>query len=309
MSDPLLVVIATAVLIAAFAVINRTTQLGVVARGTFREAIRQPVFLFMVVLAIFLFFLYIFLPFFTFGDDTKVYIDSCLATVLVSSLLLAVWTASQSVAEEREGKTVMTLLSKPITRAQFILGKFLGIVQAVLLQIIVLALVLVPCAYDKYGRDAKESGKGRVDYFEPQEVLGREMLWLQPERLDTAVSILPPMALVFLQVAVMTSIAVAVSTRLPSLVGLILCFAIFVLGNLLPTLSQAASDDLVFLKFVANLFATILPGLWMFDTNTAVSTGRDIPLDHLGTIAIYAVCYMAVMMRVAFLLFEDEDLA
>ena len=298
-----------AVLVAAFFAINRFTRLGVVARGTFRESIRQPIFLFMVVIAAGLFLLYIFLPFFTLGEDTKVYIDSCLAMTLVSSLLLAVWSASQSVAEEREGKTVMTLLSKPITRAEFILGKYVGILQAVLLQMLILAFVLVPCVAWKYGVDKKESGGGRVDWVERTEVFGTEMTWLQKDRQETALSILPPLAMVFLQVAVMTSVAVALSTRLPALVGIIACFAIFVVGNLVPTLVQTSLQDAVFLKFIAQLFAAIFPALWSFDTFTAISTGRTIPVPHLTTIAFYSVCYIAAMMLLAFLLFEDEDLA
>ena len=314
MSEPLIVSLCLLALTVGFVLVNRFTQIGTVARGTFREAIRQPVFLFMIGVAIALFVLYLYLPFFTLGNDTQVYIDSCLATVLVSSLLLAIWTASQSVAEEREGKTIMTLLSKPITRAQFVLGKFLGILEAVLLQIFLLALVLLPATYEKFGLDAKESGAGRVARFERTDFDGRlsnEITFLEPQRTATAVSVIPPLGLVFLQVAVMTSIAVAISTRLPALVGIILCLAIFILGNLAPTLIAAApdADNLVFLKFVAQLFATLFPGLWMFDTFTAIATNNAIPEIHLGTIAVYSICYMAAMMLVAFLLFEDEDLA
>jgi len=57
--------------------------------------------------------------------------DCGLATILICGLLLAVWTSSTSIAEEIEGKTAMTLLSKPINRRQFIVGKYVGIMSAV----------------------------------------------------------------------------------------------------------------------------------------------------------------------------------
>lgn len=303
---------ALGLLLPGFFFLNRFTRLGVVARGTLRESIRQPVFLFMLLLAAFLFLLYLFLPFFTLGEDTKVYIDSCLATVLVCSILLAVWTAAQSVAEEREGKTVVTLLSKPITRAQFVLGKYLGIVQAVLVQVLLLGLLLLPAVYYKYGYDQKEGGGGRVEMFTPTDfggTLSREVFFLQPQRTEAALSVIAPLAMVFLETAVMAAVAVTLSTRVPSLVGMIACFAIFVLGHLGPTLIAAAPENVVFLEFVAQLLSTVFPALWAFDTFTAISTGSDIPAVHLGTIALYSLAYIAALMFVAFLIFEDEDLA
>ena len=67
--------------------------------------------------------------------------DSGLTTIMVLAILVAVWTASVSVADEIEGRTALTLLSKPISRRQFVLGKFLGIVWPILLMFVVLGRV------------------------------------------------------------------------------------------------------------------------------------------------------------------------
>jgi hypothetical protein len=103
-----------------------------IARATTTEAVRQPVFILMIVLGTIINVLNMYIPFFTLGDDVKMLKDCGLATLLITGLILAVWTASTSIAEEIEGKTAMTLLSKPINRRQFILGKYIGILQAVL---------------------------------------------------------------------------------------------------------------------------------------------------------------------------------
>ncbi len=116
----------------ALLVFSYTTKAGIIARATTKEAVRQPVFWLCMGLALVLLVVNTFLPFFSLGDDVKMQKDCGLATILISSLLIAVWTASTSVAEEIEGKTAMTLLSKPINRRQFVLGKYIGIVQAVL---------------------------------------------------------------------------------------------------------------------------------------------------------------------------------
>ena len=130
-----------------------TTQAGVIARATTKEAIRQPVFLMLVVVGVLFMVLNTFLPFFTLGEDVKMLIDCGLATILITGSLMAVWTASTSISSEIEGKTAMTLLSKPINRRQFILGKYIGILQAVFWMLLIpvaclLLLILYKVGYD-----------------------------------------------------------------------------------------------------------------------------------------------------------------
>lgn len=107
-------------------VVAYTTKAGIIARATTKEAVRQPVFLLCMALAIVVLLVNSVLPFFSLGEDVKMLKDCSLATILISGLLIAVWTASTSVAEEIEGKTAMTLLSKPINRRQFVLGSISG---------------------------------------------------------------------------------------------------------------------------------------------------------------------------------------
>src|SRR5689334_24418793 len=107
-------------------------QFLTIANGTAKEGIRQPAFFVLAFLASASLICSIFVSYFTFGEDIKMYKDTGLTTISFVCLLLALLTASSSVAEEIEGKTAITLLSKPINRRQFILGKFVGIELGVL---------------------------------------------------------------------------------------------------------------------------------------------------------------------------------
>ena len=155
----------TAALCVALLVVDYKTQAGVIARATTKEAIRQPVFLMLLGLALLLLVVNTFLPFFTFGEDVKMLKDCGLATILVCGLLLAIWTASCSIADEIEGKTAMTLLSKPINRREFIVGKYLGILQTVMWMLIPLAIVFLFLIYYKVGYDAREASKDQPPWF------------------------------------------------------------------------------------------------------------------------------------------------
>ena len=165
------------------------------------------------------------MSYFTFGEDIKMYKDTGLTTISFACLLLALLTASSTVAEEIEGKTAITLLSKPINRRQFIVGKFLGIELGVLAMFVLLGTLFALGVWYKYAYDLRESAGGdRRD--------GRSS-WAQVKQ------VLPGLALGFFEVTVLTAISVAISTRLPMLVNLVVCIAIFFLGHLSPVLVEA----------------------------------------------------------------------
>src|SRR5579863_6297586 len=133
------------------------TRAGIIARATTKEALRQPVFIMLLLISILMLVLNTFVPFFSLGDDVKMLEICGLATILISGMLLAIWTSSMSIADEIEGKTAMTLLSKPITRRQFVVGKFVGIQAAVLVLVIPVACAFWGLIVYKVFYDARES--------------------------------------------------------------------------------------------------------------------------------------------------------
>jgi len=268
-----------------------------IAFATAKEAVRQPAFFVLAFIAGMSLFWSIFVAYFTFGEDIKMYKDTGLTTISFTCLLLALLTASSTVAEEIEGKTAITLLSKPINRRQFIVGKFLGIELGVLAMYLVLGAVFAAGVWYKFGYDLRESAGSAAESAKQ---------WGQ------VYQILPGLALGFFEVTVLAAVSVAISTRLPMLVNLVVCIAIFFLGHLSPVLVEATSQGQVneLVAFMARLFAWALPSLEFFNAGPAISTGAVIPwagyvLPALG----YCVLYSGAALLFAFLLFEDRDLA
>ena len=294
-------------------VMAKTTRVGMIAAATLKEAVRQPLFLLMLALSIIVLIVNTFLPFFSLGEDVKMLKDCGLATLLICGLLLAVWTASTSIADEIEGKTAMSVLSKPITRRQFVLGKYLGIMGSVLLLLAVSGVVLLFCVYFKVGYDARESGKEVPAWFVTEAIGGmsREIPLPEPERFFEMMQVAPGLVLIFLEIAVLGAIAVAISTRLPMVVNMTACFAIFVIGHLTPILVRAegSGQGISIVRFVGQLIATALPALEWFNMQGAVATERIVPPDYLGLAALYAGSFAAAAILLAFILFEDRDLA
>lgn len=106
-------------------------KLIAIAKNTFIETLRQPVYAIIIVAALLLFLLSPSLTMYTMDDDNKFLRELGLSTLFLSSLFVAIFSASGAVAVEIENKTILTVLTKPIQRPIFILAKFLGVLAAV----------------------------------------------------------------------------------------------------------------------------------------------------------------------------------
>ena len=129
-------------------------QFFTIATNAFMELVRQPVFLLLMTCsAVFNVFLAA-VPYFGFGDDSKLVKDSTLAVMLLSGLFGAVLNASASVAHEIRSGTALAVLAKPVGRAQFLLAKYVGLAAAltVLTYVNALSSLLASrMAFDAYG--------------------------------------------------------------------------------------------------------------------------------------------------------------
>jgi len=268
-------------------------KVAAIAHTTAKEAWAQPLFWVALALGAVLLLVFPFIPYYTLGEDVKMIKDSGLALITVLSIILAVWTASVSVADEIEGRTALTLLSKPVGRRQFILGKFLGVLAPTASMFVMLGALFLATVSFKVKHEAREAASPEPTVAECQ----AEML-----------QIVPGLALKFMEATMLASISVALSTRLAMIPNLVLCVTIYALGHLAPMFANAFRESRL-VSFFGQFIATVLPNLDDFDIPAAVSTGRMVPLVYLAWAAVYCVLYSTVAMVLALLMFEDRDLA
>jgi len=269
-------------------------RVAAIARNTAREAMSQPLFYVLLALGATALVIFPFVPHFTFGEDIKMLKAEGLTLIKLLAIVLAVWTASVSIADEIEGRTALTLLSKPVGRRKLLLGKFLGIFIPVAAMFIILGAVFLAGVSYKVVYDARETCSPDPTW----EQCRNEML-----------QIAPGLVLSFFEAVVLASIAVAISTRLPMLANMLICAAIYAAGHLLPMLVELTADRLEFVGFAGRLLATVLPVLEYFSMETAISTGQTVPWAYVGASALYCVLYSGLALTTALLMFEDRDLA
>lgn len=269
-------------------------KIAAIALSTYKTEIGQPLFWLIVVIALAFILLTIFIPYNTFGEDIKMYTDSGLTLIRVAAIFFAIWAASKSVAEEIEGRTALTVLSKPVGRRQFVMGKFAGISMAVALMFIVVGLWFFIWVAFKPIYDFQEASKGLAEWF---------------ECFKESVGVLPGLFLCFLEVVIFVAISVAISTRMGILANFLICFSIYVLGHLTPLLVQSSLGAFEIVAVFGQVVAIIFPVLNHFDVQTAINTGTPVPIIYLAWSVVYTLVYGAMVLLVALVLFEDRDLA
>src|SRR5262245_26458488 len=185
------------------------------------------------------------IPYFTLGDDYKLMKQVGFDTVMLLSGLFGLLTASITVNEEIEGRTAITVISKPVSRRQFFIGKYLGILLACWVMTLLLGWVLTWALHIKPRFDPLDDV---VDPM-PYEVAR----WLSPQ-FDALVPTVEGSAWaagmgtwmghtlahhlglfrIFGQVMILLAICTALATRVQFVVNLVICLGVFLIGNLSP---------------------------------------------------------------------------
>ncbi len=271
-------------------------KISAISLSTFKTEVSQPIFMVAFALTVVFIMFSIWLPYNTLGEDIKMYKDSGLTMIRVVGIFVAIWAASKSVAEEIEGRTALTVLSKPVGRRQFILGKISGISLAMGILFILLGIWFFLWVAYKPIYDSRESALASVEW---------------PTCFVEATHIVPALLLAYMEVVIFVTISVAISTRMGILANLMICFAIYVLGHLTPliVMSNELGGAFATVAFFGNFVSIVFPVLNHFDVQTAINTNSPVPWIYLGWAFVYTILYGTVAILLSLVFFEDRDLA
>jgi ABC-type transport system involved in multi-copper enzyme maturation permease subunit len=291
---------------------------GAVALAAFREGIRQPMFWLLVGIGLFCWILLPYIPYFTFGEDYKMVKELGYDLTMLLPVVFVVLNAATSISDEIEGRTAITLMSKPVSRRQFLLGKYVGILMAALVITCLLGWTFNIVLWYKpyYDGEPLPPAAWREPFREAYAGLGDITVSFVVgirEWFDVALAALPGQVLGFGQVMVLGAIAVALATRLPMVVNIVVCLMVFFLGHLSQVLVQVSEQRFQLVNFLARFFDALLPGMEFF--NLGVLIARDMPPPptqfamYVGSVMLYATLYSAIALLFGLILFEDRDLA
>jgi ABC-2 type transport system permease protein len=316
-------------------------KLFTIAKNTFIETLRQPVYAIIILAALLLFFLSPSLTMYTMSDDNKLLREIGLSTLFLTSLFIAIFSASGAVAKEIENKTITTVLSKPVQRPIFIIAKFLGVSAAVALAhyictiallmairhgvletvndlhdwtvlgtagVIVLAVLLLS-AFLNYTYDWKFSSTAIVltGIFATFGIvflafINRDWQFKPEENSINSVDIYGSI-LLFLAAIIIVALAVAFSSRFNIVITLSACIGIFLLG----LVSDYAFGRFAETQLWAKIGRYLVPNLQIFWISDAIYEGSQVPVKYILIGASYALCYTAAILALAIAFFQRRQ--
>ena len=308
-----------------------------IAFNAFRESLREPVYFLMLLAALLLIAHYPSASIFVFSEQLKLVVDSSMATTLLFGLVVAVLCSSHTVSREMRNGTVLLLMSKPIRRWSFVLGKILGIGLAATLFVTVCnfaTFISVFIATDQFRFEM-------ALYFTMLLLLvagcaaGMLANYLRgssfPEIATWSVAVLIPIfavycymtgehpslhlrdltrALLLVNFAVLTmaTFAVVFATRLDVVPNLCVCTAVFFAGLVSSFLFQRTTDSEVLNAVCACLYA-VFPNWQFFWLADAVAVKRHIPNSYVIYAALYCAIYIVLGATWAVATFQNKELA
>jgi len=261
----------------------------VVAINVFRESVRDRVPYNLVVFAVLLIASSYLIGQLTAGQDVKIIKDLGLAATSVFGLFIAIFIGIGLVSKEVERRSIYALLSKPVSRAQFVAGKYAGLVLTLAVNVSVMAIALyVILAY--------------MVWSEPPTIRAG---WDAPG-LDPA--LLKALFLIFIELMVITAIALFFSTFSTPLLSAALTFGFYIVGHFNADLKNF--EKVVSSRVAADLARGayhVLPDLSAFDVKTEVVHGLPVTTGYLASTAAYGLAYVAALLLVSTFIFSRRD--
>lgn len=288
----------------------------VILTHTFFDAVVQPIFALLLVMAAAVMWVYETLPFFTLGEDTLMYKAVCLDIILLVVLLLSLFAASRSIYEEIEDRTMLTLMSKPVSRWQVLLGKFLGLLIASAMAVLVLGLVLAVFLW------LRIPGDHNLPSDPIDEMLAAQLSGMR--RMHLA-GLWPQLVLLWMQVGVLIAISVTISTRFSLVVNVPATILFYVGGNLTRFVELAAEPQGAVIHGLAFILNTVLPFLAVFDLTeytvygTIALPGTGFAADqqavtlasiwsYVASAALYFIAYVGFVLLVGYWSLRSREL-
>jgi ABC-type transport system involved in multi-copper enzyme maturation permease subunit len=290
----------------------------VILRHTFIESIIQPIYLLLLGLGATMLIVFGLLPFFTLGEDTVMFKAVALDMVLLISLIVTLFATSKSIYDEIEDRTMLTLMSKPVGRWEVLVGKYLGIIAAGLLAVLILGTVAELCIWYRIPSDYMLRAWTMDD---------REIKQIWDYRMMHLAGFLPSLLLVWLELSVLAAIGVALSTRFSLVFNLPAVIIIYIAGNLTRFLSTPEST---LMKPVVWIVKTVVPYLATFDLRSKtiyhVIALRDTQFwprpgtiqqdvvypgqiwTYVGIATLYGIAYTVFALSAGMWLFKTREL-
>src|SRR5262244_2477155 len=220
-------------------------RIGAIARNTFREAVRDRVLYNLVLFVLMLTGAAIFIGELSGGQERKIIVDLGLSAMLLFGVFIAIFVGVGLVYKEIERRTIYAIFSKPVGRGEFLVGKYFGLCLTLLVNVVVMGIgVSLALMYVNRGWD------------------------------PLIVNVWPAVLLIYLELTILTGIALLFSSFSSPALSALLTFFVFVIGHFSADLKGlATSMGSISARWVFAALYYLLPNLSTYTFITPAAHG------------------------------------
>jgi ABC-type transport system involved in multi-copper enzyme maturation permease subunit len=246
------------------------------AKNTYREGVRDRLFLAVGVFGIVVLGGSFIIGPLSLGEQVRITQDIGLAAISILSFLIAILIGTGIVYREIERRTVYTVVSKPIHRWQFIVGKFLGLNATVSILVVMMTVVLLIANWIASGG------------FHPQ--------------------ILTAVLLTWMELTLLTALSILMSTLCSPILGAVFTLMLYFIGHTSADLKGLAERfGSTSIKVTADLIYYALPNLEYLNVRSKVIHGVSVEPGYVAFASAYALLYTLAFLIIAVLVFERKE--
>jgi len=246
-----------------------------IAKNTFKETIRDKILYGILAFALLYLLSTVFLGSISLGEDIKVIKDLGLAGIYIFSIIITIFLGTSLIYKELEKRTIYTIFSKPVTKLQFVIGKFFGLWVGLIINVILMSVVYLVIVQIK---------GGGIDYL----------------------SMLSILLLIF-ELAIFISLTILLSSLTAPLAGTIYSIIILYIGHSVNLLKEFTKKSGTFSRILADIVYYIFPNLEKFNLRNSVVYGVvPNPMDIIYPI-LYSIIYVVILIWLATLVLANQE--
>ena len=251
-------------------------NIGVIALNTFRENLRDKILYNLLLFAGLLIAASMLLGSLSISEQEKIVTDMGLAAINLIGVIIAVFVGIGLVSKEIERRTIYTIVARPISRVQFVLGKYLGLVVTLSVNLSIMLLVF--------------------------------LLTIWWSGASVHISLLQAVELIFVELLVVTALALFFSTFSSAMVSASMTLGLYVIGHLTPDvkgIAEKSQNELVTMLLTGIYY--LCPNLEMLNIKGQASAGVSVSLAYQSMATIYGLFYASLLLAVACVIFQRRD--
>ena len=246
-----------------------------ISLNTFRETLREKLLYNLLIFALLMIGSSILLSRLTLGDANRLILDLGLASINLFGVIIAIFVGIGLVSKEIDKKTIYTIVSKPVPRYEFLLGKYLGLCITLLVNTTIMVAGLLVVL--------------RVMEVPIELVLFKSLL------------------LIFMELLVITAVSLLFSTFTSSTLSAIFSLAVYVIGHLSADLKTLGEKLDAMSRAVLHVLYYLMPNLERFNLKGHVIHRLDVGMADIALIICYGLAYTALLLMTAAVIFQRRD--